>query len=201
MNSIAPALETTRLHLLPPQLEDKTYLSQLWQMEAVQRYMGGVLSSQASEDKMDEIIKNWEQKGMGLWVVFKKEGNERLGLCGIGDFEGKLEVIYKLFPHQFVRNKLGQLCCPQGENQEGFRQYWGAGFATEASFATLNYGFEVLHLESMVGITQELNTASHRVLEKLGMRHLSNFMKWDADQRYYEISQEEWQNQQRDRHA
>jgi RimJ/RimL family protein N-acetyltransferase len=109
MNSIAPQLETTRLHLLPPQVEDKTHLSQLWQLEAVQRYMGGVLSSQDSEAKMNEIIKIWEQKGMGLWVVFKKEGNERLGLCGIGDFEGKIEVIYKLFPHQFAWSKLGHV--------------------------------------------------------------------------------------------
>lgn len=114
MNSVAPQLETIRLHLFPPKLEDKTHLSQLWQLEAVQHYMRGVLSAQESSGKMIEILKAWEQKGVGLSVVFKKEGNEPLGLCGIGDFEGKLEVIYKLFP-----------------------QYWGADFATEASFLAL----------------------------------------------------------------
>jgi RimJ/RimL family protein N-acetyltransferase len=48
-------------------------------------------------------------------------------------------------------------------------QYWGRGLATEASVVCLAYGFDVLGLERIIGITMPENLASMRVLEKVGM--------------------------------
>jgi len=49
------------------------------------------------------------------------------------------------------------------------KAYWGQGLATEGARAGLQYGFEVLGLDQIVGLVHPENRASQRVLEKLGM--------------------------------
>lgn len=51
------------------------------------------------------------------------------------------------------------------------RSAWGKGYATELGHALLRYGFEVASLQQIVAATLPDNTASRRVLEKLGMRY------------------------------
>jgi [ribosomal protein S5]-alanine N-acetyltransferase len=70
--------------------------------------------------------------------------------------------------------------------------YWGYGYATEAATACLTYGFQTLQLDHIIGVTQEANRGSQRVLEKLGMRHLRNLWKWNAPQRLYQLTRTEW---------
>ena len=48
-------------------------------------------------------------------------------------------------------------------------EYWGQGFATEAAATLLQYGYEKLHLDKIVATVFPKNTASVRVLEKLGL--------------------------------
>jgi RimJ/RimL family protein N-acetyltransferase len=47
---------------------------------------------------------------------------------------------------------------------------WGRGIATEAAGRLLRHAFEVQGLETVMAVTMAGNTASKRVLEKLGMR-------------------------------
>jgi ribosomal-protein-alanine N-acetyltransferase len=49
--------------------------------------------------------------------------------------------------------------------------YWGRGFATEAASAVMAFGFETLRLHRIYASHFAGNTASQRVLEKIGMRH------------------------------
>jgi ribosomal-protein-alanine N-acetyltransferase len=51
-------------------------------------------------------------------------------------------------------------------------KFWGQGFATEAGQASLQYGFENLDIDIIVGIVHTDNAASQRVLEKIGMRFM-----------------------------
>ena len=48
-------------------------------------------------------------------------------------------------------------------------KYWGAGLASEAARAVLDFGFRNLHLEEIIGLAVPDNAASIRILEKLGM--------------------------------
>jgi RimJ/RimL family protein N-acetyltransferase len=48
---------------------------------------------------------------------------------------------------------------------------WGEGFATELGAAALEHGFSALGLERLVAYTLPENTASRRVMEKLGFAH------------------------------
>ncbi len=49
--------------------------------------------------------------------------------------------------------------------------YWGRGYATEAAREMLRYGFDDLRLHRIFASYFEGNTASARVLQKIGMRH------------------------------
>ncbi len=48
--------------------------------------------------------------------------------------------------------------------------YWGYGLATEASYAMLDAGFNMLGLQRIVAHCDQRNKASARVMERLGMR-------------------------------
>jgi RimJ/RimL family protein N-acetyltransferase len=48
--------------------------------------------------------------------------------------------------------------------------YWGQGFATEAARAVLDHCFTTLGIEQIATTVDGPNTASQRVLERLGMR-------------------------------
>ena len=51
------------------------------------------------------------------------------------------------------------------------RSCWNQGYATEAARAAVAHGFDGLELNDTVSFTVPQNTASRRVMEKLGMTH------------------------------
>jgi RimJ/RimL family protein N-acetyltransferase len=61
--------------------------------------------------------------------------------------------------------------------------YWGKGYVTEAARAVVAFGFETLRLRRIFAHHFAGNTASQRVLEKIGMKHEGRFpqhvQKWD----------------------
>jgi RimJ/RimL family protein N-acetyltransferase len=77
--------------------------------------------------------------------------------------------------------------------------YWGKGYATEAAEAMLRYGFETLKLHRIFASHFQDNTASGRILVKLGMRYegcqRKHYRKWDqfVDSELYGILRQEWQ--------
>lgn len=56
------------------------------------------------------------------------------------------------------------------------RAYWGHGYATEAAREVLRYGFEVMGLTAVGSEFVVSNIGSRRVHEKLGFRHVENFV-------------------------
>ena len=50
-----------------------------------------------------------------------------------------------------------------------FRAFWNKGLATEAADACLQYGFQELKVKEIIGRAVKVNTASIRVLEKIGL--------------------------------
>jgi [ribosomal protein S5]-alanine N-acetyltransferase len=63
-----------------------------------------------------------------------------------------------------ARHKRGHLGYWFGVN------YWGKGYATEAASAVLDYGFQTLELHRIEAGHYPRNSASGRVLEKIGMK-------------------------------
>jgi RimJ/RimL family protein N-acetyltransferase len=76
--------------------------------------------------------------------------------------------------------------------------YHGRGYATEAAGALLQLGFEGLGLHRIYARCSAANTASWKVMERLGMRREAHFREhmfvkgaWD-EELYYAILEEEW---------
>lgn len=75
----------------------------------------------------------------------------------------------------------------------------GCGYATEAARALVDYGFRVLRLHRIIATCDPRNTASYRVMEKIGMRREAHFKQcvlladgqWH-DEYAYAIREDEW---------
>ncbi len=105
-----------------------------------------------SIEDAENFVRNYDhyqKHDFGRWSVFLKSTQEFIGWCGI-----------KLNEH--------------GDHDLGFRFHqkdWGQGYATEAAKASLNYAFNKLKIETVIGRAANENLASIRVLEKLGMAY------------------------------
>ena len=89
----------------------------------------------------------FQQYKMGRFATTLKDGTF-LGWCGLRYFPETKEVDLGYRFH---------------------RRFWGQGFATEAATAALKYGFENLGLQRIIAKAMPENTASLKVMQKLGM--------------------------------
>jgi RimJ/RimL family protein N-acetyltransferase len=71
-------------------------------------------------------------------------------------------------------------------------QFWGKGYATEATKAWLTVGFEQLNLKEKIGAVHQENKASRRVLEKCGLQFVEQFMWHDLTCDWLSIDKEYW---------
>jgi len=78
------------------------------------------------------------------------------------------------------------------------KQFWGRGYATEATAAVIRYGFEELSLNRIFAVHFSRNPSSGRVMLKNGMRHegtlRQDLKKWGeyVDMEAYGILRSEW---------
>jgi ribosomal-protein-alanine N-acetyltransferase len=77
--------------------------------------------------------------------------------------------------------------------------YHGQGYATEAAYALLEYGFETLQIHRVIATCQRENVPSYRVMEKLGMQREDHLRKCidrgenqSGDEYLYTLLEEEW---------
>jgi RimJ/RimL family protein N-acetyltransferase len=66
---------------------------------------------------------------------------------------------------------------PDGEIDLGYRykrEAWGRGYATEASLASLRFGFDDAKLARIIARAHVDNAASIRIMQKIGMRFEAN---------------------------
>src|SRR6185436_15734026 len=94
-------------------------------------------------------IASYERVGYGPYLVKLKDSEVPIGMCGLlkRDTLPDADVGFAFLP-----------------------DYWSQGYAFEAVAAVMNYGREVLGLKRIVAITSLDNTASIRLLEKIGLR-------------------------------
>ena len=144
-------LETQRLNLrqLTPNDAENFYL--LNADTEVIRYTGdGAFTDIEAAKQFLEGYDHYEKYGFGRWAVIRKEDNEFLGWCGLK-------------------------YTPQTDDYDiGFRffkKYWNQGYATEAAKACLDYGLNNLRIKTIIGRAMKANTASVKVLEKIGMTY------------------------------
>jgi RimJ/RimL family protein N-acetyltransferase len=116
------------------------------------RHFPSTLSRDESDALVESIEAEFRERGFGLWA---------LELRASGDFAGMVGLHMPGFEAHFT---------PAVEI--GWRldqRHWGRGYATEAAFAALSFGFGRLALDEVVSFTVPANLRSRRVMERLGM--------------------------------
>jgi RimJ/RimL family protein N-acetyltransferase len=163
-------LETTRLVLRPFVESDLDALAGIFADPRVMRYLpaGQGISRERTQAALTRYIESWEICGYGLNAVIEKGSQKLIGHCGLAqlDHTEQIELAYG-FAHS----------------------HWGQGFATEAATACVTFGFDVLNLEQIVAIVVPENTASQRVLEKLGMQYIQDASFYNLKVRYFRLTQ------------
>lgn len=143
-------IETERLLLREVTVDDKEEMFQMHSNPEVQKYTGEPVVE--SLEEMEQAIRvrtvDYKKFGYGRWATFLKDGMQFIGWAGLA------------YLPEFDEIDLGYRFTPD---------YWGKGYATEASHAILNYGFDTLGLKRIIAIAMKENKASIRVMEKVGM--------------------------------
>jgi RimJ/RimL family protein N-acetyltransferase len=145
-------LETERLLLRRLELSDAPFILELLNEPSFLRFIGdkGVRSLEdAREYLRTGPLASYERFGFGLFLTERREDGVAMGICGLlkRDSLEDVDVGFAFLPG-----------------------YWGKGYAFESASAVLAYGRKVFGLGRIVAITSPDNTASIRVLEKLGLK-------------------------------
>lgn len=144
-------LETERLtlHRMTPE-EDAPLMLEVLNDPAFIENIGdrGVRDlDQARQYILDRIVASYEQYGVGMLRVVRKDDGAVLGNCGLvrRDFLDHVDIGFAFL-----------------------RRYWAKGYATEAAEAVRDHAFRDLGLDRLVAVVSPHNRASIGVLRKLG---------------------------------
>lgn len=104
----------------------------------------------------EDVFGDYQKYGYGRLAIEWKENHKFIGFAGLKYLEDLEEVDlgYRLFS-----------------------EYWGKGIATEAGKACLEFGFLKLNLEKIIAMILPDNRKSERVLDKLKMTYLKDFLE------------------------
>ena len=173
-------IETARLLLEPldaSRLEDFVVLTR---DADTMRYWwgGGPFARDVAERNFAASLARVREHGFGRrWIVAKENG---AGL-GFTDMKYFGESCEQVSPDEV---EIGWMLRPSA---------WGRGYATEAASVVRDEAFARLEFESIVAVHHPANTASGRVMEKLGMafeRDVVTRAGWPF--RLYRLTREQW---------
>ena len=162
------AIFTPRLKLRPCKEDDFATLLEIYQDSDVMRFIrNGVRTREQAQAELNCYIRDWEYQDWGMWGVELRGTDKILGTCG---FSGRSSIGY-IFA----------------------KAAWGKGYATEAAFATLYFGFMELHREEIGGGALLANESSLNILRKVGMAPVKNDFFDQNGGAYFSISRHEYQ--------
>jgi RimJ/RimL family protein N-acetyltransferase len=166
-------IRTARLLLRPLGPADEEELFLLWNDREVGRYLWDdrAVARETVRAELEASQRSFAERGFGHFTLSLPPDPAVVGFSGLRSIAGsaEIEVLYALFP-----------------------RFWGRGLATEAARAVLRYGFEELGLAEIFAGADPPNTASFRVMERLGMSWEGERRVGELTARYYRIRREEF---------
>lgn len=161
-------LTTSRLILRPAEPADVSDFTRLWTDADVRRFLGGPVPERQLSAYQQHFLSR-----SNLFTVITRQEATMLGSVSIDPksrFDGRREVSYSFLP-----------------------EHWGQRYAREAVTAAVSWAFDHVPSDdpSVIAVTQEANSRSHRLLEAIGMRLISNFVEWDAPQSMYSMQRQD----------
>ena len=173
-------LETERLILREILPKDAEALFELDGNPNVHRYVGNnpVTSIEQVRDYIENIQNQYATNGIGRFAVVLKETNEVIGWSGIkfitepeNNYVDFYEIGYRL--------------------QE---KHWGKGYGFESAKAWLECGFDVMNIPKIYASANKENSNSIKILEKIGMKIVSEFLWNEIPCYWFEVENERFKN-------
>ena len=144
-------LETERLLLRLPRIEDFDGYAELHADEEAARHIGGAMPRAAAWRKFLQQPGAWMVQGYAMFSVCDKASGEWRGQCGPWQPEG----------------------WPGTEVGWAFRRSaWGKGYAREAAIVTIDWAFDNLGWSDVIHSINAENKPSQALAERLGSRVL-----------------------------
>ncbi len=174
-------IETERLILREILESDIEGMYKLDSNPEVHKYLGKkpIKTKLQAEEAISFIRQQYEERGIGRFAAIEKSSGDFMGWSGIKFNTGDKEVIGN--KRDFY--DIGYRFIPR---------YWGKGYATESSLATLDFGFKKLNIETMCGAAEIENMASNKVLQKIGLHYLEQFPCDGELVNWYELSLDQY---------
>lgn len=143
-------LITERLQLCPCTIEDLNFLHNLWTNNGIRYFLfdDRSITEEEARSFIEASLHSFEQHHYRLWLICHQ--GDSIGFAGFLHAEEAPNLIYGIHP-----------------------DFWGRGYAIEAARAVLNYGLKTLGLLKVNADVDEPNTASVRVLQKLGLQQVN----------------------------
>ena len=142
-------LQTPRLTLRSPRVEDAQALLAVFGDPVVMRYVGDGRTRSVEElgAAIGRGIVLESERGFNMSVVVRRTDGQVLGDCGLSVWQ------------------------PTGEVEIGWRfakKHWGHGFAHEAAQEVLRFAAEEIGLRRLISVVHPDNLASRKLAERLG---------------------------------
>jgi ribosomal-protein-alanine N-acetyltransferase len=167
-------IETQRCILRPPIPDDvDEWAAKLYADPDVMRYLPrrDMTPRQLAERRLNRFNAAWENHPHGGWAIITKADQQVIGNCGLEYIPGTDEV------------ELGYAIA---------KTHWGQGITTEVARACVCLGFETAKLTEIIGLVVPENTASWRVLQRVGFVFVKNAVYYDLDVVYYKIKADQF---------
>ncbi|HZT53335.1 MAG TPA: GNAT family N-acetyltransferase [Gaiellaceae bacterium] len=169
-----PELETERLLLRPPRLEDAGPALALLADPVAMAFIGGVHPEALADPArvVERWLERWEENGCGPFSVLRRADGRWLGRAGILVWD--------------VRTWTQASFATAGEHAQpelGWafaREHWGHGYATEAARAARAWAHQELGLRRLVSVIAPANARSAAVAARLGARPCETVTLFDA---------------------
>lgn len=160
--------ETKRCHVTLFKRSDFEEVKEVFLNHEVRKYLGGIVEEKSIEAALDGM--NNRREEFLYWVVREKAANHFMGLVSLDQHHDGVdtEISYQFLP-----------------------KWWGAGYAAEVVQVIIHYALTELGLPKVIAETQTANTASCRLLERLGMNLEKTITRFGAEQAIYSIKIEE----------
>jgi len=147
-------MKTNRIGFSKWKLEDIDLARKLWGNPNVTKFIcaSGYFREEDVENRLEAEIAQESKYQIQYWPIFNLNSDELIGCCGLRPHkENQYEVGFHLLP-----------------------EFWGKGYAAEAGRAVIAYAFHNLHAEELFAGHNPRNTASPKVLSKLGFEYIGD---------------------------
>jgi RimJ/RimL family protein N-acetyltransferase len=143
-------LETPRLVLRPPRLEDLDPWAAMMADERAARFIGGVTPREVTWRGVMTMIGAWHAVGFAMFSVIERATGRWVGRVG------------PWMPEGWPGPEVGWAIV---------RECWGRGYAPEAASAAMDWAFDQLDWADVIHSIDPHNEPSQQVARKLGSRN------------------------------